>query len=139
MDDDFIMENASWTFAPYLHVGDAAAAIDWYVRVFGAVERERNEMDGRIVHAELDLHGNLLCLADLDTGAPHPAHYYEVPISLYAIVPDVDAVFERAVDAGASIDRDLADQPYGHRIGGFVDPFGHTWFVSTPIADVARS
>jgi PhnB protein len=131
--------DSSWIFAPYLHVDNAAAAIDWYVRVLGAVERERHELDDhRIVHAELDLHGNMLCLADLTTGLPAPEHYDEVPIGLYAIVPDVDAVFNRAIEAGAKIDRAVADQPYGHRIGGFVDPFGHVWYVSTPIAAAAQ-
>jgi PhnB protein len=139
MEHDRGMTTNAWTFAPYLHVTGAAAAIDWYVRVLDAVERERHEMDGRIVHAELDLHGNLLCLADLDTGAARPQHYNEVPISLYAIVPDVDAVFQRALAAGASVDRDVADQPYGYRNGGFVDPFGHVWYLSTPIAQAAAT
>ena len=132
------MSNTSWTFAPYLHVNNAAKAIDWYVTALGAVERERYTMDdGTIGHAELDLHGNLICLADLDTGIPKPAHYNQVAISLYAVVPDVDAVFKRAIEAGASVDRDVADQPYGHRNGGFIDPFGHVWYVSKPIAQPA--
>ncbi len=133
------MHSNSWTFAPYLHVENAAAAIDWYVRVLGAVERERHEMDGGIVHAEVDLHGHLVCLADLNTGIPRPEHYNQVAISLYAVVPDVDSVFKRAIDAGATVDRDVADQPYGYRNGSFVDPFGHVWFVSTPIAGAAPS
>ncbi len=129
------MTSPSWTFAPYLHVDDARTAIDWYVRVLGAVEKERYEMEnGRIGHAELDLHGNVLCLADLSTNLPSPEHYDQVAISLYAVVPDVDAVFKRAIEAGAKVDRPLADQSYGHRNGGFVDPFGHVWYVSTPIA-----
>ena len=130
------MSGNSWTLAPYLRVENASKAIDWYVRVLGAVEKERYEMpDGKIGHAELDVHGNLLCLAD--TSAPgqfsRPNAYYDVPIMLYAVVPDVDAVFNRAVEAGASVDRPLADQTYGHRNGGFIDPFGHIWYVSTPI------
>jgi PhnB protein len=128
------MTNESWVLAPYLHVDDARAAIDWYVRVLGATELERYEMDnGKIGHAELDVHGNKLCLADMSPG-PRPNHYDEVPITLYAVVPDVDAVFNRAIEAGATVDRPLADQSYGHRNGGFVDPFGHVWYVSTPIA-----
>ena len=127
------MTTESWMLAPYLHVDDARAAIDWYVRVLGAIERERYEMDnGNIGHAELDVHGNTLCLADMSPG-PRPAHYQDVPITLYAVVPDVDTVFNRAIEAGASVDRELADQDYGHRNGGFVDPFGHVWYVSTPI------
>lgn len=133
------MPEASWTFAPYLHVDNAREAIDWYVRVLGARELERYEMDdGKIGHAELDLHGNVLYLADCSTGLPMPQHYNQVPIGLYAIVPDVDDVFNRAIEAGASVDRPLADQSYGHRNGGFVDPFGHVWYVSTPIAAAAQ-
>jgi PhnB protein len=90
--------------------------------------------NGTIGHAELDLHGNLICLADCSTGGAKPAHYNEVPIGLYAVVPDVDDVFNRAIEAGAQIDRGLADQDYGYRSGGFVDPFGHVWYVATPLA-----
>jgi len=132
---------ASWSFSPYLRTQSAAEAIDWYVRALGAVEKERYEMEGKIQHAELDLHGNTLCLAD--TSAPgqftRPRSYNDVPITLYAVVPDVDAVFNRAVEAGAQIDRPLVNQEYGYRNGSFIDPYGHVWFVSTPIAELAAS
>jgi PhnB protein len=128
------MPSASWNFGPYLHVDDAQAAIDWYVNVLGAVIRDRYEgADGKIAHAELDLHGNMLCLADLSTGLSKPDRYDQVAISLYAVVPDVDAVFNRAIEAGARIERALADQSYGDRNGGFIDPFGHVWYVSSPL------
>jgi len=129
------MPENRWTFSPYLHVDDARAAIDWYVRALGAVVRECHEMEnGKIGHAELDLHGNVLCLADCPTNAPTPQHYSDVAIGLYAVVPDVDAVFKAAVDAGAKVERPLADQAYGHRNGGFIDPFENVWYVSAPIA-----
>lgn len=128
------MKSERWTFGPYLHVDDARTAIEWYENVFGATVRERYQMeDGRIGHAELDLHGNVLCLADLRTGVPKPKRYDEVPITLYAVVPNVDEVFEAAIAAGAEVERALENQTYGHRNGGFVDPFGHVWYVSTPI------
>lgn len=132
------MRGNSWTLAPYLRVEDASKAIDWYVRVLSAVEKERHQMpDGKIGHAELDVHGNMLCLAD--TSAPGPASrpnsYNELPIILYAVVPEVDTVFNRAIEAGATVDRPLTDQNYGHRNGGFIDPFGHVWYVSTPIPE----
>ncbi len=129
------MPSASWKFGPYLHVDGARAAIDWYVDVLGAVIRDRYEVEnGQIAHAELDLHGNMLCLADLSTGLPKPDRSDQVAITLYAVVPDVDAVFNRAIGAGARIERALADQSYGDRNGGFIDPFGHVWYVSTPIS-----
>lgn len=130
------MGNSSWTLAPYLRVDGARSAIDWYARALGATETSRYEMpDGKIGHAELDVHGNLLCLAD--TSAPgqfaQPRSYNDLPIILFAVVADVDAVFNRAVEAGARIERPLADQPYGDRNGGFIDPYGHVWYVSMPL------
>jgi PhnB protein len=134
------MVTKPWTFAPYLHLDDARAAIDWYVRALGAQVRECYEMDnGRIGHAELDLHGNLLCLADCPTGLGAPKHYNEVAIGLYAVVPDVDSTFNRAIEAGATVERALADQDYGYRTGGFIDPFGNIWYVTTPIASRAAA
>jgi PhnB protein len=128
------MSDARWTFSPYLHLENAREAIDWYARALGAEVRECHEMgDGKIGHAELDLHGNVLCLADCATGTPLPKRYSDVAIGLYAVVPDVDAVFNAAVAAGATVERPLADQPYGHRNGGFIDPFGNVWYVSMPI------
>ena len=127
------MPESQWTFGPYLHVDDARAAIDWYVGALGAVVRECHEMgNGKIGHAELDLHGNVLCLADCPTDAPAPQRYSDVAIGLYAVVPDVDAVFKAAIDAGAEVERPLTDQAYGHRNGGFIDPFGNVWYVSMP-------
>lgn len=133
--------DTKWTLAPYLRVKDAAAAIAWYCKALGAVEQARYEMaDGSIGHAELDVHGNMLCLADSSPSQqfPVPQTYNDVPITLYALVPDVDAVFNRAVESGARVERPLANQEYGERNGGFVDPFGHIWYVSTPIADLAE-
>lgn len=97
--------------------------------------------DGTIGHAELDIHGNKLCLADADDSHPfpRPSTYNDVPILLYAVVPDVDAVFNRAIAEGAQIERPVTNQPYGERNGGFVDPFGHVWYVGTPIPEAART
>lgn len=130
------MTDKPWTFAPYLRADNASSAIEWYVRVFGAREIERHAMpDGKIVHAELDIHGNLLCLADTSSpGAfPRPGNYNEVPIALYAIVPDVDSSFKSAVEAGATPERQPADQSYGFRSAGFIDPFGHVWYLMSPL------
>lgn len=105
------MSDHPWTLAPYLRVNDANAAIAWYVRALGAIEKERHEMpDGKIGHAELDVHGNLLCLADA-SGPGHASDRDNLPIILYAVVPDVDAVFHRAIETGAVGERPLADQP----------------------------
>jgi PhnB protein len=130
----------SWKLGPYLRTDNAAEAIAWYVQVLGATEIERYEMpDGKIGHAELDVHGNRLCLADTNRSGQftRPSSYNDVPIMLYASVPDVDAVFRRAVEAGATVDRPPTNQEYGERNAGFIDPYGHVWFVSTPIASYA--
>lgn len=134
------MDRNNWTLAPYLRVNGADAAIAWYVRALGATEKARYEMpDGSIAHAELDLYGNMLCLADASRSYPRPKTYDDVPITLYAMVPDVDAVFNRAIEEGAQMDRPLTNQEYGERNGGFIDPFGHVWYVSTPIADLPHA
>jgi PhnB protein len=127
---------ADWKLAPYLRTDNAADAIAWYVKALGATETSRYEMpDGKIGHAELDLHGNKLCLADTDHAGQFaaPDTYQRVPILLYALVPDVDAAYERAISAGARSERPPTDQSYGERSAGFIDPFGHVWYLSTPI------
>jgi len=122
----------TWVLAPYLHVSDAGKAIDFYIRGLGATERSRYPMpDGKIGHAELDIHGNLLCLADSGYRAQNADAKSQRPIMLYLRVPDVDTIFNQAVAAGAEVIRPLADQPYGERNGGFIDPFGHYWFIGT--------
>lgn len=124
---------------PYLVVDDAAAAIDFYVQVFGATEVMRMEMEGRIGHAELAIGDSHVMLAD-----EHPEMGYRGPrafggsaVTIMVYLPDVDAVFDRAIDAGATAERAVEDQFYGDRSGTFVDPFGHRWIVATHVEDVA--
>lgn len=127
----------AWSMAPYLRVDNAREAIAWYVRALGAMEKECHTMpDGKVVHAELDLHGNVLYLADTDkTGQfARPKNYNEVPIGLFVAVPDVDAVFKRAIEAGAQVDREPVDQDYGQRTAGFIDPYGHVWYIGAPLS-----
>lgn len=124
---------------PYLIVNDAAAALDFYKRAFGATELFRmNQPDGRIGHAEIRIGDSHIMLADehSEIGARSPQHYGGTPVSILLYVEDVDAIFAQALAAGAKIDRPLEDQPYGDRNGGVVDPFGHRWFVATHIRDV---
>jgi PhnB protein len=122
---------------PYLAVRGAVAAIDWYRNVFGAREVVRYTADdGTIGHAELLIGRAHLMLSDeyLEYGAASPAHLGGSSVALNLDVPDVDAVFERAVAAGAVVARAPADQPYGERTGQFLDPWGHRWMVQTTIA-----
>lgn len=123
---------------PYIAVADAAAAIDWYVDVFDAVETVRYVGDdGRIGHAELQIGAGRLLLSDEypDYGARSPVSVGGTPVKLYAEVPDVDATWGRAVGAGAVGERPPADQAYGRRSCAFADPFGHQWMVQTITGD----
>jgi PhnB protein len=128
------------SLTPYLIVADGAGAIAFYERAFGATLRLRLvRPDGKIGHAELDIGGSVVMLADeypaMDAKAP-PA-YGGTPVSLHLYVEDADAVAARAVAAGAMLKRPVADQFYGDRLGTLQDPFGHIWHVSTHIEDVS--
>jgi len=123
---------------PYITVGDAAAAIDWYTEVFDAHETVRYVGDdGRIGHGEIEIGGAKLMLSDEypDFGAVSPGTVGGTPVKLYVEVPDVDAVWELALTNGADGQRPPADQAYGRRACAFADPFGHRWMVQTVTAD----
>jgi PhnB protein len=124
---------------PYLHVDGAAEAIDFYTRAFGARERLRLEVPGgKIAHAEIEVGDSLVMLCD-----PLP-HFVSKPppvlggtsgeVLMY--VDDVDAVVQRAVDAGATLTTDVADQVWGDRSGMITDPFGQVWVISTHVEDL---
>lgn len=125
------------TITPYLAVAGAAAAIDWYREAFGARLRGQPIVmaDGHIGHAELDLAGAGLMLSEEhpEAGVAAPEPGLGAAVTLHLEVPDVDAVIDRAVSAGARLDRPPADYEYG-RNGVVVDPFGHRWLVSGPPA-----
>ena len=125
---------------PYLSVEGASAAIDFYTRVFDARERMRMPApDGKLGHAELEIGDSLIMLADVfpDMGGQTPQSLGGTPVTVMVYVEDVDAVFDRAIAAGATVEREVQDQFYGDRAGQFIDPFGHKWFVATHIEDVA--
>ena len=124
---------------PYLTVDDAAAAIDFYVKVFGATEAVRmTSPDGKVGHAELRIGESMIMLADLnpDMGGQTPTTLGGTPVTVMVYVEAVDAVCAKAVQAGAKLERPVEDQFYGDRAGQFVDPFGHKWFVATHVEDV---
>jgi PhnB protein len=124
---------------PYLFVDNAQAAIDFYSSVFGATERMRMPgPDGKIGHAELQLGDSVLMVADEfpDMGGRSPRTVGGSPVIVSVYVEDVDSVFERAVQAGATAVRPVETQFYGDRAGQFEDPFGHQWSVATHVEDV---
>ena len=119
---------------PYLIVDGARRALDWYVSALGATRRGEPIVmaDGRIGHGELELRGSVLYLADesaeSQVAAPRPGG--PATVSFAFEVPDVDASVDRAVAAGAVLERPLADNPYG-RNAVVRDPFGHRWIISS--------
>ncbi|HEX4982377.1 MAG TPA: VOC family protein, partial [Ilumatobacteraceae bacterium] len=121
---------ATASLVPYVCVSDAAAAIDWYVAVFDAVETVRYVGDdGRIGHAEVSIGSARLMLSDEypEIGVVGPQTLGGTTLALNLNVPDVDAVWTRAIEQGADGERPPADQPYGERSCTFRDPSGHRW------------
>lgn len=117
---------------PYLHVRGGPAAIEFYRRVFGATEVARiTSDDGRVAHAELHLGAALIMLADEhpEFGIASPQSFGGSGTTLHMHVRDVDAMTERARQAGATILREPADQPHGERQSRLRDPFGHEWLL----------
>jgi PhnB protein len=124
---------------PYLIVDGASVAIDFYTSVLGATERMRmGGPGGKVGHAELDLGDSVIMLADEfpDMGVRAPAAFGGTPVSMSVYVEDVDATFDRAIEAGATVVRPVDNQFYGDRLGQFDDPFGHRWSVATHVEDV---
>jgi PhnB protein len=117
----------------YLCADGAAEAIDFYKRAFGAEERSRmTGADGRIGHAEIAIGESVLFLSDewAEMRVLSPARLGGNSVSFVVDVPDADAAFQRAVDAGATVERPLRDEPFG-RAGWVVDPYGHRWSIMT--------
>ncbi len=125
---------------PYLIVKNAAGAIDFYTKAFGAKERLRMEKDGRVHHAEIEIGDSCVMLADEtpEMRAFSPEHYGGSPVSLMVYVRDCDAVYAQALAAGAKSEREPTDQFYGDRMAGVLDPFGYRWYIGTHIKDVSK-
>jgi PhnB protein len=121
---------------PYLCCRDAARALDFYERAFGARTSNRYVTpEGVVGHADLEVAGARFMLSDEwpDEQVWSPAKYGGTPVAIHLVVPDVDSLAARAVAAGARLERPIADQPHGERMGVLRDPFGHRWFLVTPV------
>ena len=124
---------------PYLCIKNAAEAIDFYVRAFGAKEQMRiKQPDGRIGHAEVRIGAAPIMIADEfpDMEFSSPKTLGGTPVTILVYVEDVDARVKQAVAAGATLTRPVADQFYGDRVGVLRDPFGHSWTLATRIEDL---
>lgn len=119
---------------PYLSVRGAGNAIEFYKKAFGAEEVLRlMQPDGRIGHAEITIDGAKVFLADEfpEMGFSSPESLGGSPVQISLQVEDVDRMARRAIEAGATVVRPVADQFYGARSGHFRDPFGYIWVIST--------
>ena len=129
------------TVTPYMCVKDAARALEFYERAFGAKEAFRltDPAGGRIGHAEFEIGNSRLMISDEypDFGALSPQSVGGSPIKIHLSVADVDSFVSKAVAAGATMLRPPKDQFFGERNSMIVDPFGHSWFVSTQVEDVS--
>jgi len=127
------------TVTPHLNVRDAARALDFYKRAFGAIETVRMPgPGGAILHAEFKIGDSYLFLAEEmpDWGSKSPQTLNGTATAICLYVGDADAVFNQAVSAGAKVVMPLADQFWGDRYGKLADPFGHEWAVATHLEDL---
>lgn len=128
------------TVTPYLAIKDAAKALDFYKKAFGATETYKLMMpDGRLGHGEIRIGDSVIMMADEfpEYGGNSPETLGGSPVCLHLYVEDVDAFFKKAVAAGAKELKPIMDQFYGDRSGQLQDPFGHLWWVATHIEDVS--
>jgi PhnB protein len=124
----------------YLAIKNAARALEFYEKAFGATVRYTLLMpDGRVGHAEISLGDSIVMLSDEfpEYGGKAPEALGGSPVSIHLYVDDVDAFFKRALAAGARERKRVEDQFYGDRSGQLEDPFGHLWWVATHKEDVA--
>lgn len=132
-DDDTMAPRGGVT--PYLTVQGGTDAIDFYKRAFGAEEVMRNmAQDGkRVMHAHLKINGGSVLLSDHfaeHMGGPAPA---PAGVTMHLQAPDADALWERALAAGAEVKMPLTDAFWGDRYGQLKDPFGHSWSIAATL------
>lgn len=129
------------SMCPYLVVRGGAAAIDFYMRAFGAQEifRLTDPGDGRIGHAELAIGGQRLFLADEypDFGAISPDRLGGTTVKFHLEVEDVDRFVEHAVAGGATLLRAPKQEFHGYRSALLSDPFGYGWFAAARVEEVS--
>ena len=129
------------TVTPHLIMNDAASALDWYAKALGAKScRARSDRTARSMHAEIRIGDSLIMLNDEMGGGKSPKALGGSPVSLWLYVDDCDALFKRAVAAGAKVPPgpmgEMADQFWGDRCGGIIDPEGYIWTIATRKEDL---
>lgn len=127
------------SLTPYMGIDKAGEAIEFYKKALGATQVMRLDMpDGRVGHAELRIGDSSLMLGTpcAQMALRNPDEHTSIGLHLY--VEDVDAQFQRAVDAGATVVSEPKDQFYGDRSASVKDPFGHLWFLATHKEDLTE-
>ena len=127
------------TVTPHLTMKNAGEAIEFYRKAFGAEEIARMPgPGGSVMHAEIRIGDSPIMLNDEfpEHGARGPKTIGGTPVSIHLYVNDVDALFDRAVKAGAKVTMPIADMFWGDRFGKLEDPFGHQWSIATHKEDV---
>lgn len=127
------------SLTPYLIVKGCARALDYYATAFGAKELNRMAHGDLIAHAEMQIGSSRFMLADEapQMNAFAPKGDGRTPVTLCLYVEDVDTVYNRAIAGGAKQVRAVENQFYGDRSGMLIDPFGHSWNISTHVEDVS--
>jgi len=137
----------SRSIMPFLYIAGAASAVEFYKNVFGAsVLMREEEPSGIVSHAMLKMGDTTVMLSDPTSAdvrqndtqglSRTPRSYGGSPVHLYIYVADVDMVFRRAIEAGAKVIDVVENRDWGDRCGGIEDPYGHVWWVGTPIKDL---
>ena len=129
------------TATPYLIIDGAARALDFYRRIFGAVEKMRMPSPGgKVGHAEISIGDSIIMLADEhpEIGARSPRAVGGSGVGIMLYVDDVDVTVKNAVAEGAKLVQKVEDKFYGDRTGTIEDPWGHTWHVGTHKEDVSE-
>ena len=125
------------TISPYFVVRDGSAAMEFYIKAFGAVvHRIDRNGDGSLNTVELYV-GTSMIMIGQSKKAPLPSEDSLPPIGMYMYVQDVDTVFEKAVAAGATVQNPPTDQHYGDRRADIADPFGFVWWIASKIEQVS--
>jgi uncharacterized glyoxalase superfamily protein PhnB len=120
------------TVTPYLTVDDAALQIDFLKRAFnGQVKYEMKDDKGNVRHAEVSVGDSILMIGQARD------EWKSRPMSFYLYVPDVDALYQSALAAGAKSLQEVTTQFYGDRSGGVEDPQGNYWWIATHVEDVS--
>jgi len=128
------------TITPFMTVRDAARAIEFYKQAFGAKEKGvMKGPEGKVMHAELVIGDSTIMLADEfpEFGSLSPQSIGGSGTGLHIYIEDVDSAFDRAVQAGATVEMPVADMFWGDRYGKLRDPFGHKWSIGTHKADLS--